>query len=327
MGRMARWFARMLARAPRSRRVLAGATGPQHVVVTHGDTFTTWLGALLGRADADASHARRVRTTELQPAQAVPGGDQPADHVPARQLLRLSQDEAAVANLRRYRGEKFDTQRQHADRHAPLRSSASSMKPRSRFRQGRIVVVDDPPLRERLRPGTVRARSSRPRGARGQIRRPVHSASRDRRAAREARRSASGSRRTPRIQLLPRLEYLPFLRLVHGAEFVVSDGGGNQEELSYLGMPTLIMRDETERSEGLGENAVLADSIPTIGRLVSRGYGAVPTAACDCPDGSPAGRIVGLPRDARLRASSAGPCSSPCRTTWRTGEEHARTSS
>ena len=61
-----------------------------------------------------------------------------------------------------------------------------------------------------------------------------------------------------RISLLPRLEYLPFLKAIRSAQFVVTDGGGNQEELSYLGKPTLILRDETERREGLGQNAVLA---------------------------------------------------------------------
>ena len=35
---------------------------------------------------------------------------------------------------------------------------------------------------------------------------------------------------------------------------------GNQEELSYLGVPALIMREATERPEGLGANAVLAGS-------------------------------------------------------------------
>jgi len=60
------------------------------------------------------------------------------------------------------------------------------------------------------------------------------------------------------VSLVPRLEYLPFLKAVRSAQFVITDGGGNQEELSYLGKPTLIFRDETERHEGLGQNAVLA---------------------------------------------------------------------
>src|SRR5690606_9821901 len=54
------------------------------------------------------------------------------------------------------------------------------------------------------------------------------------------------------IRLLPRLEYLPFVKAVKNAEFVITDGGGNQEELYHMGKPTLIFRNETERQEGLG---------------------------------------------------------------------------
>ncbi|MGH8751328.1 MAG: hypothetical protein ACREUV_06455, partial [Burkholderiales bacterium] len=35
------------------------------------------------------------------------------------------------------------------------------------------------------------------------------------------------------------------------------DGGSNQEELSYLGIPTLLMRKATERQEGLATTAIL----------------------------------------------------------------------
>ena len=48
MGRMARWFSSMLVELTRSRRMLAGYTGPKHLVVTHGDTFTTWLARSWG---------------------------------------------------------------------------------------------------------------------------------------------------------------------------------------------------------------------------------------------------------------------------------------
>lgn len=35
------------------------------------------------------------------------------------------------------------------------------------------------------------------------------------------------------------------------------DGGSNQEELSYIGKPYIILRTHTERQDGLGENALL----------------------------------------------------------------------
>ena len=59
------------------------------------------------------------------------------------------------------------------------------------------------------------------------------------------------------IVLLPRVEYFDFMKLLQGAEFVITDGGSNQEELAYMGKPCLIMRDRTERTDGLGKNARL----------------------------------------------------------------------
>jgi UDP-N-acetylglucosamine 2-epimerase (non-hydrolysing) len=46
--------------------------------------------------------------------------------------------------------------------------------------------------------------------------------------------------------------------LVSGAEFVISDGGSNQEECAYMGKPILLLRMATERDEGLGTNCVLS---------------------------------------------------------------------
>lgn len=60
------------------------------------------------------------------------------------------------------------------------------------------------------------------------------------------------------IELVPRLSFFDFSRELARCSFIISDGGSNQEECSYLGIPCLLMRNETERHEGLGENAVLA---------------------------------------------------------------------
>ena len=53
--------------------------------------------------------------------------------------------------------------------------------------------------------------------------------------------------------------YIPFLQLLTKSSFVVTDGGSNQEELSYLGIPTLLMRRATERMEGLDFNIVISN--------------------------------------------------------------------
>lgn len=57
--------------------------------------------------------------------------------------------------------------------------------------------------------------------------------------------------------LLPRVDYFDFMKVLNGAKFVITDGGSNQEELAYMGKPTLIMRKNTERLDGIGENAYL----------------------------------------------------------------------
>lgn len=62
----------------------------------------------------------------------------------------------------------------------------------------------------------------------------------------------------PTIEVRPRYDHIDFLYLVDKAEFVITDGGSNQEECHYLGKPCLIMRAHTERLEGLDGNAVLS---------------------------------------------------------------------
>ncbi len=62
---------------------------------------------------------------------------------------------------------------------------------------------------------------------------------------------------TSNIKLLPRMTYQKFITLSLSSDFVISDGGSNQEELAFFGHPTIILRDTTERSDGIGKNAIL----------------------------------------------------------------------
>jgi UDP-N-acetylglucosamine 2-epimerase (non-hydrolysing) len=50
-----------------------------------------------------------------------------------------------------------------------------------------------------------------------------------------------------RIRLTEPLAYIPFMNLVRGAAAVVTDSGGVQEETTYLGIPCLTLRENTER--------------------------------------------------------------------------------
>jgi UDP-N-acetylglucosamine 2-epimerase (non-hydrolysing) len=56
---------------------------------------------------------------------------------------------------------------------------------------------------------------------------------------------------TERIFIIEPLDYPDFLQLLKKAYFVLTDSGGIQEEAPVLGKPVLVMRDVTERQEGV----------------------------------------------------------------------------
>jgi UDP-N-acetylglucosamine 2-epimerase (non-hydrolysing) len=53
------------------------------------------------------------------------------------------------------------------------------------------------------------------------------------------------------ITLLPPLDYLPLVHLMKNAKLVLTDSGGLQEEAPAFGIPVLVMRELTERPEGI----------------------------------------------------------------------------
>jgi UDP-N-acetylglucosamine 2-epimerase (non-hydrolysing) len=59
-----------------------------------------------------------------------------------------------------------------------------------------------------------------------------------------------------RISLLPPLDYAPFVFLMSRSYLVLTDSGGIQEEAPALGKPVLVMREVTERPEGVWAGTV-----------------------------------------------------------------------
>ena len=66
------------------------------------------------------------------------------------------------------------------------------------------------------------------------------------------------------IVIIERLGYFEFQNLLSKCEYILTDGGSNQEECYYYGIPCLIMRNNTERIEGLGKNILLSTNIDKI---------------------------------------------------------------
>jgi UDP-N-acetylglucosamine 2-epimerase (non-hydrolysing) len=55
----------------------------------------------------------------------------------------------------------------------------------------------------------------------------------------------------PQIQLVEPLDYIPLMDLIRRSSLVLTDSGGIQEEAPSLGKPVLVMRETTERPEGV----------------------------------------------------------------------------
>jgi UDP-N-acetylglucosamine 2-epimerase (non-hydrolysing) len=53
------------------------------------------------------------------------------------------------------------------------------------------------------------------------------------------------------LTLLPPLDYLPMVHMLKRSTLVLTDSGGLQEEAPALGVPTLVLRQTTERPEGV----------------------------------------------------------------------------
>ncbi|MCD4753405.1 MAG: UDP-N-acetylglucosamine 2-epimerase (non-hydrolyzing) [Anaerolineaceae bacterium] len=55
----------------------------------------------------------------------------------------------------------------------------------------------------------------------------------------------------PNIQLIDPLSYLPLIHIMKNAALVLTDSGGIQEEATAMHIPTLVLRNVTERPEGV----------------------------------------------------------------------------
>lgn len=105
-----------------------------------------------------------------------------------------------------------------------------------------------------------------------------------------------------RILLLPPLPYPQFVRLMDRAYFIITDSGGVQEEAPSLGKPVLVMRDKTERIEGVDAgNAKLVGSrtsgiVRAAGWLLNDAdeYRRMTSRANPYGDGRAASRVVEL---------------------------------
>lgn len=113
----------------------------------------------------------------------------------------------------------------------------------------------------------------------------------------------------PNIHLLDPVDYLSMVALLDRAALILTDSGGIQEEAAALGRPVLVLRDKTERMEGVeagvarligtGTEAIVREAL---GLLEDPDALARMAQGSNCyGDGRAAGRIVDAVRGWTLR--------------------------
>jgi len=114
----------------------------------------------------------------------------------------------------------------------------------------------------------------------------------------------------PRVHLIEPPDYVPFVKLMQRSTLILTDSGGVQEEAPSLGVPILVLRQTTERPEGVtAGNAKLigtdTDVIVREARLLltdPQRHAQMTQGANPYGDGSAAKRIVEVLRQSRPKS-------------------------
>ncbi|HET6983406.1 MAG TPA: UDP-N-acetylglucosamine 2-epimerase, partial [Myxococcaceae bacterium] len=102
------------------------------------------------------------------------------------------------------------------------------------------------------------------------------------------------------VRLIAPQGYRNFVALLSHCRLVLTDSGGVQEEAPSLGKPVLVMRDTTERPEGVAAGTAVLTG-PNAGEIASHAirlltdpvaYAAMAQARNPYGDGQAAGRIL-----------------------------------
>lgn len=118
----------------------------------------------------------------------------------------------------------------------------------------------------------------------------------------------------PNVRLIPPQGYRTFVALMAHCRLVLTDSGGVQEEAPWLGKPVLVMRDTTERPEGVAAGTALLTGpkahaiVDHATRLLTdqASYQAMANATSPYGDGYASERIVERIRQYFAKATSSG---------------------
>lgn len=255
MGKLFGWFFRALFSVFKSKKILAGYTGKQHIVLTHGDTLTTWIGAMMGKVTKTKIMHVESGLRSFNMFKPFP------EEINRLITFRLSNYYAcpgdwAIENLKNYNGIKINTglnTQLDTIRFGQANCEKSDFTiPKTKYVLTSLHRYENVFNKERFEKIIIELERV---AEKFQVLFVQHPATYEQLDKYSFRKRLETNKK---ITLIPRLEYLPFIKAAKHSEFVISDGGGNQEELYYMGKPTLLFRNETERQEGLGSTAVVS---------------------------------------------------------------------
>jgi len=225
------------------------------ILLTHGDTFTAWIAALLGkRTGCKVGHIESgFRSYNIF---------SPFPEELSRMVtfflsdIYFCADEWAISNLKRFKGEKINMGANtmldgvryalnlQSDKQYDFQESPYVLVSIHRYENiftSRLTKVIIPLLKEIANKYHLVF--------------ILHPPSRERL---QALGLFDELKEFKNLRLHERFDFIEWINICNRADFVITDGGSNQEELSYLGVPTLLFRDRTERQEGIGRNVVLS---------------------------------------------------------------------
>lgn len=225
------------------------------IVLTHGDTFTAWLAALMGkRAGCKVGHVESgLRSFNIF----SPFPEEISRLITFRfSDIYFCADEWAANNLKKYKGEKINIGANTMLDGVKF-AVDSKKKTEFSFQKEPYVLVSihryENIFKERFTEVIIPYLKEISKKHKLVI--TLHPTTRERLKELNLYDELSKEKN---IVLHKRFDFIDWINVCNGADFIISDGGSNQEELSYLGVPTLLFRDHTERKEGLGENIVLS---------------------------------------------------------------------
>lgn len=262
---LVRWFlTTLIASYFQLRRALPRDERRRSVLLVHGDTVSTLMGALLGRALG-------MRVGHVEAGLRSFRWLTPFPEEICRCLVsylvsfHFSPNSWALANLAKHRGRKVCTQGNTLLDTLRFSKSVSSDTPLSKQFQSQRYFVFVIHRQENIYNESLVRTLIRQIGQKAsEALKCLFILHEPTRIAFEANGALQELRQFQHVLIVPRLTYLEFMRVLAGAEFLVTDGGSNQEEAYYLGKPCLVLRNATERTEGLDQNVVLSRCDPAV---------------------------------------------------------------